>query len=87
MCFFSHSDLIHHQWEMLAALVSWKQATAKQWWALHQPPICEFKTWNMINIDQLHHSLTQSWYPYMGFSSHFGPIPHLWQVANHCGAT
>jgi hypothetical protein len=25
---------------------------AKQWWALQQPHICEFKTWIKINIDQ-----------------------------------
>jgi hypothetical protein len=36
--------------------VKQEQATAKQWWALQQPHICEFRTWIMINIDQLHHS-------------------------------
>jgi hypothetical protein len=34
--------------------VKQEQGTAKQWWALQQPHICEFKTWILINIDQLH---------------------------------
>jgi hypothetical protein len=38
-----------------------EQATAKQWWALQQPLICEFRTWILLNIDQLHH-LKISWH-------------------------
>jgi hypothetical protein len=37
-----------------------KQGTPKQWWALQQAHIFNFKTWIMINIDQLHH-LKNSW--------------------------
>jgi hypothetical protein len=56
-----------------------EQATAKQWWALQQPPSCEFKTWIVINIDQMHHSKI-SWHSYMCFFSHFDLIPHRWQL-------
>jgi hypothetical protein len=59
--------------------VKWEQGTAKQWWTLQQPHICEFKTWIMINIDQLHH-LKISWYSQMCFFSHFDLIPHQWQM-------
>jgi hypothetical protein len=54
---------------------------AKQWWALQEPHICEFKTWIMINIDQ--QQLGKYWYPYMWcFSSHFGSMHHQWQIKN-----
>jgi hypothetical protein len=59
--------------------VKWEQATAKQWWTLQQPPNCEFRTWTMINIDQLHH-LKISWYSHLCFFSHFDLIPHQWQM-------
>jgi hypothetical protein len=36
-------------------LVKEEQGTAKQWWTLQQPHISNFKTFIMINIDQLHH--------------------------------
>jgi hypothetical protein len=55
--------------------IKWEQATAKQWWTLQQPPNCEFRTWIVINIDQLHH-LKISWYSHMCFFSHFDSIPH-----------
>jgi hypothetical protein len=57
----------------------WKQATAKQWWTLQHLPNCEFRTWIMINIDQLYH-LKNSWYSHMCFFSHFDTIPHQWQM-------
>jgi hypothetical protein len=59
--------------------VKWEQATAKQWWTLQQPPNCEFRTWIMINIYQLHH-LKISWYSQMCFFSHFDSINHKWQM-------
>jgi hypothetical protein len=59
--------------------VKQERGTAKQWWALQQPHICEFKTWIMINIDQLHH-LKISWHSYMCFFSHFDSIHHQWQM-------
>jgi hypothetical protein len=33
--------------------VKYEQGTAKQWWPLQEPHICEFKTWIMINIVQV----------------------------------
>jgi hypothetical protein len=35
--------------------------TAKQWWALQQLHIFNFRTWIMIDIDQLHY-LQISWH-------------------------
>jgi hypothetical protein len=72
---------IPHQWQMMASgWVKQEQATAKQWWALQQSHICEFKTWIMINVDQLHH-LKISWHTSsMCFFSHFDSITHQWQM-------
>jgi hypothetical protein len=33
--------------------VKYEHKTAKQWWTLQQVDICEYKTWIMINTDQL----------------------------------
>jgi hypothetical protein len=60
-------------------LVKLEWGKAKQWWALQQPHICEFRTWIMITIDQLHH-LKMSWHSYMCFFSHFDLIYHQWQM-------
>jgi hypothetical protein len=59
--------------------VKYEPEAGKQWWALHQPHICKFKTWIMINIDQLHH-LKINWHSYMWFFSHFDLIPDKCQM-------
>jgi hypothetical protein len=59
--------------------VKLEQETAKQWWALQQPHIFEFKTWIMMNIDQLHH-WTHCLYPYMCSLGHFDSIHCQWQM-------
>jgi hypothetical protein len=56
-----------------------EQATAKKWWALQQLHISEFRSWIMINIDQLYH-LEISWHSYMCLVSHFDSIDHQWQM-------
>jgi hypothetical protein len=45
-----------------------EQGTAKQWRALQQPHICKFRTWILINIDQLHH-VKISWHSYRVFNN------------------
>jgi hypothetical protein len=55
------------------------EGTAKQWWTLQQPSLCEFRILIMSNKDQLHH-LPHCWYPYMCFFSHFDSILHQWQM-------
>jgi hypothetical protein len=64
--------------------VKLEQATAKQWWTLLQAHICEFRTWIMIDIDQLHH-WTHYLYPYMCFFGHFDSTPHQRQMMA-CGS-
>jgi hypothetical protein len=47
---------------------------AKQWWALQQPPNCEFSAWVMINTNQMHY-LKISWHSYICFFFHSDSIP------------
>jgi hypothetical protein len=56
-----------------------EQGRAKQWWALQQPHICNFRAWITINIDQLHH-LKISWPSYKCLFSHFDSINQQWQM-------
>jgi hypothetical protein len=56
-----------------------EQGTAKQWWALEHPHIFKFRTWIMINVDQLH-PLKICWHSHMCFFSHFDSITHQWQM-------
>jgi hypothetical protein len=61
-----------------------EQGTAKQEWALQQPHICKFRTWVMINIDQL--QLRKILVPInVVLLQSFASIPHLWQMMA-CGS-
>jgi hypothetical protein len=74
--FFSHFEVMRHQWEMMATAGvtnRQEQATVKQWFTWQQGPFCVYRKWSVININQLYH-LTHCWYPYIYFFNHFDSI-------------